>query len=421
MKKLTLFYVWSFLLLIGALQLVAPVTYHHSALPGLLMIIPSALLWSVAAAAARDGPLNLALSERAYSRTVRFLVILSVVFTLLAYTDFFLISGRSLFTIFADREAANLSGRSGSALGGVIALLSASPIVLLALRYVYAFSNGHKTRLSVDIAIAVVAIPPLLFSGGRNPIIVAVLFLVVTRMICMKRSRTAFPRLSLKSLVKRTLIIAGAITLLWYVVYVSIARRVLHGTLFDYHQVLIQYSLDTTDVYEFLYSIDPGLSAGLTNLYYYLTHAIYRLSEMPSAEWATTGGFATFPLYLAILEFVFGGNFLELFESRLMFPGNYTTLWGSFYQDGHALGLILGVLGVFILMVLLLKRTRYSLLQFLLLVFLLLSVWIAPIYSIISTGFGGSLFFVCVSTGIVAQIRLGGRRRSNASKGQMMA
>lgn len=421
MKKLTLFYVWSFLLMIGLLHLVAPITYQNSAALGLLMIVPSALLWTVAAAAARNGALYLALSERDYNRTVRFLVFLFVVFTVLAYTDFFLLSRRSLFTIFADREAANISGRSGSVLGGVIALQSASPIVLLALRYVYAFTNGRKNRLSVDIAIAVLAIPPLLFSGGRNPIIVAVLFLVVTRMICMKRSRTVSPRLSLKSLLKRFLSIAGAMTLLWYVVYVSIARRVLQGTLFDYHLVLAQYSLDTTSVYGFLYAIDPGLAAGLTNLYYYMTHGIYRLSEMPLAEWSTTGGFATFPLYTATLNFVFGGRFLELFESRVLFPGSYTTLWGSLYQDGHVLGVVLGVLAVFILLVFLLRRTRYTVLQFLLLAFLLLSVWIAPIYSVVSTGFGGSLLFVCLTAGIVAQTRLGGRRQLNVSRGQMTA
>lgn len=409
MKKLTLFYVWSFLLLFGALHLVAPVTFHNSAAPGLLIIVPSALLWTFAAAAARDGTLYLALSERAYKRTVRFLVFLFVVFVVLAYTDFFLFSRRSFFTILADREAANLSGRSGSVLGGVIALLSASPTVFLALRHVYAFTNGLKNRLSVDITIVLVGMPPMLFSGGRNPIIIAVLFLVVTKMICMKRSRTVSPCLTLKSLLVGFSSIAGAITLLWYVVYVAIARRILQGTLYDYRTILAQYSLNTTNVYEFLYSIDPGLAAGLTNLYYYLIHGIYRLSGMPFAEWSTTGGFATFPLYLAIVNFVFGGRFLEIYESRLLFPGSYTTLWGSFYQDGHALGVLLGVLAVFILMLFLLRRTRYSVLQFLLLVFLLLSVWLAPIYSVVSTGFGGSLLFVLLITGIVAQTRLGRR------------
>ncbi|MBX9468093.1 MAG: hypothetical protein KL839_09660 [Rhizobium sp.] len=279
----------------------------------------------------------------------------------------------------------------------------------MALRHVYAFTNGLKNRLSVDITIVLVGMPPMLFSGGRNPIIIAVLFLVVTKMICMKRSRTVSPCLTLKSLLVGFSSIAGAITLLWYVVYVAIARRILQGTLYDYRTILAQYSLNTTNVYEFLYSIDPGLAAGLTNLYYYLIHGIYRLSGMPFAEWSTTGGFATFPLYLAIVNFVFGGRFLEIYESRLLFPGSYTTLWGSFYQDGHALGVLLGVLAVFILMLFLLRRTRYSVLQFLLLVFLLLSVWLAPIYSVVSTGFGGSLLFVLLITGIVAQTRLGRR------------
>ncbi len=410
MKRIVLFYIWSFFVLIILLSTAAPFNYPNSALPAIFIAGPTVVLLSVISGFAHNGSFNLKISNSSYRRVVRFLGAMFFIFVVLAYLEFFLISGRSVSNIFADREVANISGRSSSVLGGVISLLSASPIVLVAVRYVYSNANGLKKNNAVDLMILALSLPPLLFSGGRSPIVIAGFYLLVIIMICSSRNGILMSQVLQGKLIRLFIISLTGAAILSYVIYVSIVRREIQGTIDRYHLVLRSYSLELTSVYDMLENFSPVMALALTNLYYYLTHAIYRLADMPSYSWAETGGFASFPLYVAILNFIFESDFLSVFEGRLLFPGSYTTLWGAWFQDGHIYGLLLGNLILTYFLFYLLIRSVYRIFEFIILAYLLLTVWLAPIYSVTSTGFGGSLLFVLILVGIVERVRFGSRR-----------
>ncbi len=398
-------------LIIMAIRIFPPVTFPDSAAAAALCIVPSVLWWLFASVIPGSREVQFAVHKPAMRRMLIMSWALFLFFVPLTYLNFFFLEGRSLMGIVEDRQLAINMGRQPSAAGGVIALLSASPVMLLCVR---AISRESVRLRAVDAAIIAISVPTLLFSGGRNPLVLSVLFYYLTALFL----RTVTGANSMRSGVisgslRKLMALSFLMGMAAYVVLIAIQRGVAKGAITEYSDTLIRnYGLQVGAVYTYLDAISPEIAFAYTNFFYYITHSVDTLARIAVLPTAGACGFATFPLFTVVLDYSLGLNMTGVLESRLLFPGSYTTLWGALLQDGGIVLMILAVMLIGFMIWAVVQAKRFTPLTILLSAFLLLTIATAPIYALTSTGFGSSLLFVVFLIAVAARIRLAGPKRT---------
>lgn len=378
--------------------LMAPFVHVWSPLSGMLALGTTMALCAMLGLLQRDSCVELKMHGPALLRMHKVLWWLFWVFLVATYANFFIVEGRAFSTIFADRDLDNLSGRQGSVLGGVVAFLTAVPVALLAVRKMARPTKGLDRT---SLLLLVLAIPTLLFSGGRNPLVISTLYYLLFYLL-LRSFTSALP--GTESWTVRRLIRVGAgvcllAIVLLYVLYVAAQRREIQDTSFQYSLIMaFDYNLVPTSLYFWLEDIHVDLAISVASFTYYLTHPMVVLSQIFERPVAYTAGFATFPLYTYAVDFLLSTGMLAELESRIVFPGNYTTLLGALYQDGGPVLMLVGITGLLVWCWHAIRRKVYSPASLLLTAFLLLTLVTAPVYAVTSTGFGSSLLFVIVFT-----------------------
>lgn len=409
MKSLMLKYIlypWLFML---AAMVVAPITYGPRSSLMIFIVTVSVVIWSVSATMASSRRRCLQVDIVRFAKLERILRVLFWFYISCAYFNFFVIEKKSLFKLVESRELANVEGISPSVLGGITAILASAPVFYLSLKII---QDNVKGRQALDILLLfLVGIPPLLFSGGRNPLVLAIFFMVVVRGVVVRLKGPQVRQERNKAKSGKTLVLLSLVALLalFYVLFIAVARRNLVGNLESYAGVLETfYNVTITPVFTALSQVSTEVAVAYTSLYYYITHGVVIFDNLLQMEGVSkTLGLATFPLYVAIADFVFGTGLSVGLSKNVAFPGSYLSLFGGVYQDFGVAGLVVIPLMLSLGILLHLSRSAYGPLAIFWFAFLAMTMAIAPIYSITSTGFGSSMLFLLILLSVLDRVRVG--------------
>ena len=385
---------WAMLL---AITLIAPISYGHRSLIVFFILGCILVIWAFPVFILAERPRCFNIDTLWDYRLNYVLKTLFWIFILASYSNFFLLEGKSLFNLVEQRELANVEGASPSILGGISALLASTPAFYMSLQIMK--SKFENRRILNLYFIVLISVPPLLFSGGRNPMVLTILFLIIVKKILDKlKNAPPSKRKGLVNKLNTLLLIIGSSFAMIYVLYIALARRIYVGNYNDYVTILTnEYNVQITQVYLFFEQIWIGLAVVYTSLYYYVTHGLVFFDKLIHSEGIEyTYGFLNFPLYVSIWDFIFDTKWAVLLSAKNIYPGSYLSLFGGYFHDFGVLGLIFISIFIFFILCILLVQHSWGILNVLWLSMASLFILISPIYSLTSTGFGSSIFFIII-------------------------
>lgn len=263
--------------------------------------------------------------------------------------DFFVIKGGTFSTITSVREQDNLAGPRMSVLGGVIALTSAAPYLLLGL-LIYSWETGRAVAARPLALLSLVGIAASFLSGGRNSFLIGMT--VVTVQYVLTRGKLSGFRLSGYRRMALYLFLASCVA---YSLYIFVERELYQGVspgsiLTNFSE---KYSVPFAELQSGVLFVDM-FYASISILIYYFTHPLNYLDQyFTSMVSPLFLGAYNFPVAAKALEVAIGNSAYSNLEVGLLLPGVYLTLPGSLYLDfgyfggllaASGLGLITGVL-----------------------------------------------------------------------------
>lgn len=263
--------------------------------------------------------------------------------------DFFVTKGGTLSTITSIREQDNLAGPRMSMLGGVIALTSAAPYMLLGF-LIFSLETGRRVAAKYFAVLAVFGIAVSFLTGGRNPFLIGMT--VVTVQYVLTRGKLSGFRLSGYGRVALYLFLASCVA---YSLYIFLERELNQGV--SSSDLIWNFS-QKWDVpikeYDFGFAPADNLYSTLLILLFYFAHPLSYLDDyFTSMTSPIFMGAYNFPVVAKALEVLLGNSAYSNLEVGLLLPGVYLTLPGSLYLDfgyfgglftASGLGLLTGVL-----------------------------------------------------------------------------
>jgi hypothetical protein len=314
----------------------------------------------------------------------------SIFYFVLMLYDFFVNKGGSIFAITDIREEDNLIGSRMSVFGGVIALLSAAPYMLLSILH-FAKSRLAPRKLRILTWLGIAGIGSGFLSGGRNAFLIGITILSLQYILF--RNQGVVVKVE-KSRWHLYLVFIVAVV---FSLYLFAEREMRQGV--NAQQIL--------NVFSIKWGVDVALIDGdgvlknilyaiLVILIFYFTHAPSYIDEYFVQDIVPyLHGAYNFPIPAKMIEILLGVQAFSIVESKLLLSGVYLTLPGSLYLDFGYFGASL-VVALLALVTGVLYRSRKSL-KFSGMLFLsyLLSIWIlAPLYSVFGISNGFSFLFL---------------------------
>jgi len=319
------------------------------------------------------------------------LTVLALIYICTFSFDFFVIKGGTLSTITAIRELDNLAGPRMSALGGVIALTSAAPYMLLGF-LMYSWETGRGAPAKFIAALAIVGIATSFLSGGRNSFLIGMV--VVTVQYVLVKGKLSGLRLSGYGRVVLYLFLMLCVV---YSLYIFVEREVSQGV--SSSDILWNFSIKW-DVpiknYSFGAVVVDECYSALVMLLFYFSHPLNYLDQyFTSMVSPLFMGAYNFPVVAKAVEVALGNRAYSDLEAGLLLPGVYLTLPGSLYLDfgyfgglvaASGLGLITGVLYA--------CRNQLGFATKLFLSLLITAWLLSPLYSVFGISNGFSFIFI---------------------------
>ena len=317
------------------------------------------------------------------------IILLSVMYTILMFVDFFIFKGGTLSSITLIREEDNLVGSRMSFLGGLIAITSAAPFVLLC-KIRHEQTTYNRSRGVLVIFLAVIGIAASFLSGGRNAFLIGMTIYFIQGFIL---KRFQIPGVVKKNMVTKLLILAGIL----FSFYLFVDRELNQGV--DVNQLLAVFAVKwdvQIDEIQTSNIFFGAIYAAITIFIFYLTHALSFIDQYFTENvFPSLMGAYNFPIPSKVIDIFFGSDISSSVSGKLLVPGVYLTLPGSLYVDfgyfgAMALGFLIGVATGCACRL----RTIESFLRVQLAGFMI-SMWLlAPLYSII--GISNGLSFLTI-------------------------
>lgn len=331
---------------------------------------------------------------------LKFVSSASLFYLLMVAFDFFVMKGGSLSEITAIREEDNLIGARMSSLGGVIAIASAAPFILLSKIRYDRIRNGVKGSVTLQL-LSICGVLASFLSGGRNAFLIGISVYLCQSFILRQKLH------STKKSKNRTIsvfLFAGVL----FSFYIFLDRELNQGVdLQGLVQIFaVKWNVDITEL-RIETSIANAVYAALTMLIFYITHALnYFDHYLISGVSPMLLGVYNNPIPAKIIDVVFGTGLFEAISNKLILSGVYLTFPGSLYLDFGYAG---AILASFIIGAL----TGRSLRNFTLDSFvsiqvscLLLSIWLlSPLYSVVGISNGFSFIVLLLVMKLIGFIK----------------
>lgn len=305
--------------------------------------------------------------------------------------DFFVIKGGTFSTITSIREQDNLAGPRMSVLGGVIALTSAAPYMLLGL-LIYSRETGRGVATRLLAFLSLVGIAASFLSGGRNSFLIGMT--VVTVQYVLTRGKLSGLRLSGYG---RTALYLFMTSCVVYSLYIFVERELHQGVspgsiLTNFSE---KYSVPFAELQSGILFLDM-FYASISILIYYFTHPLNYLDHyFTSMVSPLFMGAYNFPVAAKGLEVVLGNSAYSNLEVGLLLPGVYLTLPGSLYLDFGYFGGLLAASGLGLITgVLYACRNQLGFAAKLFLSLLIATWLLSPLYSAFGISNGFSFIFI---------------------------
>jgi hypothetical protein len=319
----------------------------------------------------------------------KLVLFLSLMYTVLTFADFFILKGGTLSSITLVREEDNLVGARMSLLGGLIAITSAAPFILLCkIRHERILSN--QSRGVFIVLLAIIGIATSFLSGGRNAFLIGMVVYFVQGLLLKGGGR--IPDAAKNNTVKLFIFVG-----ILFSFYLFVDRELNQGV--DVNQLLsifaakwsVQIDEIQTDNIFF-----GSIYAATTIFIFYFTHALNFIDQyfIENASPALMGAY-NFPIPSKIIDIFFDSNISSSVSGELLVPGVYLTLPGSLYVDfGYfgtiVFGFLIGVVTGFAYR--LSMRRSFLRVQF---VSFMICMWLlAPLYSVIGISNGFSFLAI---------------------------
>lgn len=327
----------------------------------------------------------------------------TLIYIVLMAVDFFLTKGGTLTTITEIRESDNIVGSRMSIIGGIIALTSAAPYILLCMTsYSRWIGSALRSNLSFKVALLGMAIGFL--SGGRNSFLIGIVVFGF-QSLYLRRYAKLPKTLQTKRLGLKLVLAAG----IAFSFYVFLERETQQGA--SIRNVLSIFSIKwnvkiaelSTDS-----SLIQGLYAILVMTIFYATHALSYIDQYftQEARHLLFGAYG-FPILAKIVDFISGGGIFTAVADNLIVAGVYLTLPGSLYLDFGYVGSIVFGLILSILTGQLNNSRVTTSFRKLQLLSVLSTIWIlSPIYSVFAMANGFSYIFLLVIISIFSRLNI---------------
>ena len=315
---------------------------------------------------------------------LKFVSSASLLYVLTVAFDFFIIKGGSLSEITTVREEDNLIGARMSSLGGVIAIASAAPFILLSKIRYDRVKNGVKGSVMLQL-LAICGVLASFLSGGRNAFLIGISVYLCQSLILRQKLQSTKRS---KNRPISVFIFAGVL----FSFYIFLDRELNQGVdLQGLVQIFaIKWNVEITE-FRFDSSIVNSVYAALTMLIFYITHALnYFDHYLISSASPMLLGVYNNPIPAKIIDVVFGTGLFEAISNKLLLSGVYLTFPGSLYMDFGYAGAILASLIIGAMTGRSLRKFTLDSFVSIQLTCLLLSIWLlSPLYSVIgiSNGF----------------------------------
>lgn len=332
---------------------------------------------------------------------LKFVSSASLFYLLMVAFDFFVIKGGSLSEITTVREEDNLIGARMSSFGGLIAITSAAPFILLSKIRYDRIKNGVKGSFALQL-LAICGVLASFLSGGRNAFLIGISvylcqsFILQQKLHSTKRS---------KNWTISVFIFAGVL----FSFYIFLDRELNQGV--DLQMLLkifaVKWNVNITEL-QIESSLINAVYAALTMLIFYITHAPNYFDQyLIGGASPLLFGVYNNPIPAKIIDVVFGTGLFEAISNNLLLSGVYLTFPGSLYVDFGYAGAIFAsfIIGA---------MTGRSLRKFTLdsfvsiqLTCLLLSIWLlSPLYSVIGISNGFSFVVLLLVMNLTKSIKI---------------
>jgi hypothetical protein len=321
---------------------------------------------------------------------ISLIVTATLVFVVLMMYDFYINKEGTIFSITAIREQDNLIGSRMSVLGGVIALFSAAPYLLLCVLH-FGKSKLKLRNQRVLTSMALIGIITGFLTGGRNAFLIGITILIIQYTLYGRQSKEG----KVKSFgLSLYVFIIVAVT---FSMYLFAEREMSQGS--NAYKILeifsINWGVELKNI-NFEGEFENILYSIFVIFIFYFTHAPSYFDQyfVQNVQPFLYGAY-NFPIPAKLIEVVLGVKAFTGVEDELLLPGVYLTLPGSLYIDFGYLGAC--VIVAFLSLVtgaLYQARKKLKYLEALLLSYLL-TIWtLAPIYSVVGISNGFSFMFL---------------------------
>jgi hypothetical protein len=333
------------------------------------------------------------------------IIYLAILYTVFAFYDFFYLKGGHLGQLNEMREAGNIAGGRGSIIGAIVALLSATPAMLLVLILTKgSFKTVNKIKLLVVIALGFGA---TFLSGGRNPFFIGLLFTLSYYWLFLRSEKLAVKQKKIGFEFYIFLLIV--VLSISFSMNIFIERAALRGAspegmviyLAAYENIVQIYSYRSSSI------ILTSLYSIFVYLTYYITHALNFANDYFSVpfEYRAMGAYS-FPQITRLVDGIIGTNFFGEVRDILLVNGAYLTLPGSLYIDFGFLGtMIISFIMGFWFGYFMRNIANLSLYQKVITAYFLILYLLAPMYLVLGMGSGFSMLFLIVVI-VIMSIRL---------------
>ena len=332
-----------------------------------------------------------------------FIFLVALVYIALMVMDFFLNKGGTLTTITEVRESDNITGGRMSIIGGIMALTSAAPYILLCMTS-YSRQNGSALRSNLPFVVAMLGIAIGFLSGGRNSFLIGIIVFGF-QSLYMRRYNNQ-PKIINDKRFGLRIVLAASILFSFYIFLEretqqgASIRDVLSIFSFKWNVTVANLSADSTLI--------QGIYAIMVMAIFYATHALTYIDQYFTQDVSPLlFGAYNFPIMAKIIDFIYGGGVFTGVANSLIVAGVYITLPGSLYMDFGYIGAIVFGLILSILTGHLNNSKVVTSFRRMQLLSVLSAIWIlSPIYSVFAMANGFSYIFLLIVLSIITKIRI---------------
>jgi len=338
------------------------------------------------------------------TRIFYFLYACTVLFALLSFYDYLIVKGAALSEIVANRELENVTGPRNSVIGAGVALLSgAPPLLIVAMMARGGTVNSKKIPLYIAVFFGFVA---MFLSGGRNPFFIGLLLIFSYYWFFMRRRRRATRAVGHKiwSWVAMAAVLLGVVySMQLFIersVYVGVDLDSMLDTLAENYELTI-YRFDSHDSF-----LSPIYVIAVF-LIFYITHALNYINEYFVTSYSPVFyGAYSVPQLARLIDVVIGTDSFNETRAALLVNGAYLTSPGSLYLDFGYLGSIfLGAMLSYLFGRYMARMAKLKLIQRMVLSYLSVAFYFAPIYSVFGISNGFSIIFLLIISSAVSVIK----------------